>query len=437
MQTTGGSGVDRGDVRDRKGKPVESQPPSRTRRARWQFVLRHAGIVVATLMAWLLREPLQVGTAVIAILGVAIALNLGLEWFSEHRRFGPFVSLLSPFVGMIAWSSLLCLTGGAGSPFVAGLWLEVILTTLSGRPALVLLTSMGGVLGLWVQELAAHPQPGLETAFLQSAFLFAMGGLTALWTQRWHSARRHLRRERVKLRRRLRRLEAELDVLRLTRGLGEPAARLAHALKNSVHSLRGFLSVLEPELPATYSAGRALAGLRMATDRLEEVVRSTIGRSVPALKTEVVDEVDVEETLDLVIEELAVAYPQVRWTHSACSDLPAVRAPGALLQDLVLCLCRNAAEAMQGRGEVHLAARHSAGMVELSVEDTGTGMSEDTIRNLCTPGFTTKPDGSGLGLFLARRLLEDSGGYLSAANRLQGGAVVAAALPAVERQGVR
>jgi len=405
---------------------------------RSQYVLRHAAIVAATLVAWLLRDPLQVGMAVVAILGAAIALNLGLEWFSQHRRIGPLVSGLSPFLAMISWSSLLCLTGGAASPFVAGLWLEVVLTALTGRPPLVLLTALGGVLGLWIQELAARPSPRLETAFLQSAFLIAMGGLTALSTRRSHRARRHLRRERVRLRRRLRRLESELDVLRQTHGLGEHVARLAHALKNSVHSLRGFLSLLEPELPATLSAGRALAGLRTATDRLEDVVRGTIGRGDGRLVSpDVVEGVDIEATLDRVIEELAVSLPQVRWTRSACGNLPAVRAPAALLQDLVLCLCHNAVEAMQGRGEVRLVARHAAGMVELSVEDSGTGLSEDTLRNLFTPGYTTKPEGSGLGLFLARRLLEDSGGYLSAANRRQGGAVVAAALPAIERQEAR
>ncbi|MGH7223618.1 MAG: sensor histidine kinase, partial [Gemmataceae bacterium] len=71
--------------------------------------------------------------------------------------------------------------------------------------------------------------------------------------------------------------------------------------------------------------------------------------------------------------------------------------------------------------------------VELTVTDTGSGIPADILKRLFTPFVSGKPTGTGLGLCISRRIVENHGGRITARNRAEGGAVVAITLPVVER----
>ena len=70
-------------------------------------------------------------------------------------------------------------------------------------------------------------------------------------------------------------------------------------------------------------------------------------------------------------------------------------------------LCKNAVDAMDGSGKIELTLMEEDGQVAIEVADTGKGIRKKDIRNVFTPGFTTKQRGWGLGLSLARRIVED------------------------------
>jgi two-component system nitrogen regulation sensor histidine kinase NtrY len=102
----------------------------------------------------------------------------------------------------------------------------------------------------------------------------------------------------------------------------------------------------------------------------------------------------------------------------------------AQIEQLVINLVKNAVEAAQeqravGRGDagVRLTWRRGTGVVEVLVEDDGPGVAQAT--NLFVPFFTTKPEGSGIGLVLCRQIAENHGGTLALANRDDAGGCVA------------
>jgi signal transduction histidine kinase len=92
------------------------------------------------------------------------------------------------------------------------------------------------------------------------------------------------------------------------------------------------------------------------------------------------------------------------------ADLPPVRGDPALLEQVFLNLILNALQAMPGGGTLTVSAAVSGGWVEVQLSDTGAGMSAETLSHLFQPFFTTKPQGTGLGLVITRQIIDQHRG---------------------------
>jgi len=108
-----------------------------------------------------------------------------------------------------------------------------------------------------------------------------------------------------------------------------------------------------------------------------------------------------------------------------------LEADGAQLQQVILNLVLNALDAMPRIGTLEVEVRSlPGGIAELVVRDTGPGVAPEAASRLFQPFVTTKDTGLGLGLVVSRRIVEDHGGSIQAANRLEGGACFTVRLPA-------
>ena len=84
-----------------------------------------------------------------------------------------------------------------------------------------------------------------------------------------------------------------------------------------------------------------------------------------------------------------------------------VKMNASLFEWVVENLCKNAVDAMEGKGTITLTLQEESGSVVIEVQDTGKGIRKKDLKNVFTPGFTTKKRGWGLGLSLARRIVEE------------------------------
>jgi len=98
-------------------------------------------------------------------------------------------------------------------------------------------------------------------------------------------------------------------------------------------------------------------------------------------------------------------------------------------EQVLINLIKNAVESGSAADEVTLAVQQSNGGIALEICDRGTGLPAEVLRDALLPFFSTKPEGTGLGLTLCREIVEAHGGRISLANRPGGGAVVSVWLP--------
>jgi signal transduction histidine kinase len=216
--------------------------------------------------------------------------------------------------------------------------------------------------------------------------------------------------------------------------LGENVAKLAHGLKNAVHSLRGFASLIEPTVGDRQGAQAALAGLRVAIDDLESLARLTLAQ--PTSEPARAARCDAVQVARDALDEVRRAHPGFDWALDASQAAGERPVPVAErdLREVCLALLRNAVEAGQGRGAGTLVLRDAGPGLALSVRDRGPGIPADQRERLFEPGYTTKPGGSGYGLYLARRVVVQAGGSLELDSQPGEGTSVEISLPRADAE---
>lgn len=216
--------------------------------------------------------------------------------------------------------------------------------------------------------------------------------------------------------------------------LGEFAATLAHEVRNPLTAIRVDLQVVEESLP---DDDRALRPLRRALDEIDRLDR-TVGAALLATRAGRTDRAPV----DLVPAVRAAAATAERSvTPSRAIPIEALPEPAwvhgdaAALQQLFLNVLLNALEAVRDGGEVRVAVWSDRGRYFVEVADTGRGLSPEAAAHAFDPLFTTRADGTGLGLTIAARLTHAHGGTIRLENAAGGGAVATIDLPAADLPG--
>lgn len=231
---------------------------------------------------------------------------------------------------------------------------------------------------------------------------------------------------------RIHRSEQQAAIKRLA-AIGEVAASVAHEVRNPLAGISGAVEILRDDLPPDSPRREVIREVLSAIRRLDERVRDLLSysRSVgPAVER--VNPGDlIRSTLALLSEEPLMR--DVRVHVSSPSEIGEHPMDRGQMQEVLVNLIRNAADAMRGRGELFIEAqRRDGGALALIVEDTGPGVPEDRVEEVFKPFVTTRPQGTGLGLAIARRTLDAHGGSLVYERGGRGARFVASLPPDVE-----
>ena len=212
---------------------------------------------------------------------------------------------------------------------------------------------------------------------------------------------------------------------------GQLASGIAHDLNNTLNviALRFALIVQNDEKNA-HSANiaaisRALEDAARTVARVRELgMRRVAGNDESVQLPEIVAQAIELATSSIEGKSLLGGAP-VRIVSEVAADLPRVRGSSSELRQLFLNLLLNARDAMPWGGMIRIGSEFDAASVMVSVRDEGAGIPPENIERIFEPFFTTKgAHGTGLGLALARKVMETLGGSIKAGNDPAGGGAI-------------
>jgi C4-dicarboxylate-specific signal transduction histidine kinase len=132
----------------------------------------------------------------------------------------------------------------------------------------------------------------------------------------------------------------------------------------------------------------------------------------------------IDESIALIAHDMRVR--EIEVTLDLCSTPCVIDGDQVLLEQVLVNLIRNAMDALAdmppARRHITIRSAARAADVEVSVSDTGTGLPAEIIQTLFTPFVTTKPNGLGIGLTIAQRIVNAHGGTIDARENPHGGA---------------
>ena len=250
--------------------------------------------------------------------------------------------------------------------------------------------------------------------------------------------------ERQRAERRVQELQAELLHMSRATTMGQMASTLAHELNQPLAAIANYLRGLQQLVRRPAADPKILAE---AIDKsMAQVARAAeVIRRLREFVSKGDGETSLEPINPIVEETVALARVASRTADlpiflRLAPDLPQVRVDKLQLQQAILNLVANAAEAMRDskRRELTLAtALDKGGAVQISIADTGPGIDPEIASRIFDPFVTTKKGGMGLGLSLCREIAEAHGGSLAAAPNLAGGSVFTISLPAAAARDCR
>ncbi len=351
-----------------------------------------------------------------------------------ETRIGAVASVI---LKLVLCYPLLYFGGGIGSSFYLVLFLPVISAATSfGLPgtAAATLTACGiylSFLSLLESRNQYVPSDQVGELLLRVLFLPVVGFLTNQLAQANREEAMKLQATAAELEQANASLKnAEADVRRADRlaALGQLTAGLAHELRNPLATMRSSAEMLSRRVASENEIAKEMASnITAEVDRTGALITRFLDFARPrSLQLEVGD---IHAMLDRAIDRFQKSGPTVTVFKNYSPDVPPLRFDGAMMEQVMLNLLSNAAQASRAGGVVTVKTQRLDGAIWISVIDRGSGIERKNLESIFNPFFTTKAEGVGLGLAVVSKIVEEHGGEIRVESTLGEGSVFLIRLP--------
>ena len=323
-------------------------------------------------------------------------------------------------VDLLLIFALLYLTGGGDSLFVNLFFpLVAVNAYYFGRWVGLFLTLLAGLL-YWAAALLAPP----AAAWTAVAILMGLVGLPAFAVghvaERERRARAEVERLNAELTGTLTRLQAaqaNLVVAERMATVGKLSLKVAHEVRNPIAAIElnaELVNDLVTERGGSDmdEAATLVAAIREQVNALDAITEEYL--AFARFPRPQYDEDSVNEMVAALVEFVRPVAARQGSVVEATTDqtVPPMAIDRTLLRQAILNLVKNGLEALGRGGKLTVSTRRVDDQVEIAIRDTGPGIAPDVGQRLFEQFFTTKAQGTGLGLYISRQIIEEHGGTL-------------------------
>lgn len=215
--------------------------------------------------------------------------------------------------------------------------------------------------------------------------------------------------------------------------LGELATGLAHEIRNPLAGIAGVIEIVGRDLPASSPARAVVKDVREEIAQINRILTDLLGTARPRASEMRPSDLNttVEHTIMLARQQVLSKPIKIEFTPAV--DLPEVDHDSDQIHQVLLNLMLNAVQAIEGSGVVRVAVFANDDDAVITVSDTGRGIAAEHLPNIFRPFYTTKGNGTGLGLSLARRIIEEHHGKIEVSSSSGKGTTFSVMLPVRQR----
>ena len=237
--------------------------------------------------------------------------------------------------------------------------------------------------------------------------------------------------------RQLRESREEIEILHRTQmsraehlaTLGELAAGLAHEIRNPLAGIAGVIEIIGRDLPSTSPARAVVKDVRLEIAQINRIVTDLLEAARPHAPRVCRSNLNTTVEHAVMLARQHVLSKPIKIELRQAPDLAEVEHDSDQIHQVVLNLLLNAVQAMESSGTVCVEIGSRDNCASVSVSDTGRGIPPQQLSHIFRPFFTTKGNGTGLGLSLARRIVEEHHGRIEVSSVVGKGSKFEVVLP--------
>ena len=194
--------------------------------------------------------------------------------------------------------------------------------------------------------------------------------------------------------------------------LGELATGLAHEIRNPLAGIAGVIEIIGRDLPATSPAREMVKDVRLEINQINRILTDLLETARPHPPQMMRSNLNTTVEHAVMLARQQVLSKPIKIEIERDPDLREVEHDSDQIHQVVLNLLLNAVQAIDGAGTVTVRIGEREDCAIVCVTDTGRGMTDQQISQIFRPFYTTRNNGTGLGLSLVRRIVEEHNGHV-------------------------